>query len=115
MHITSSNITNEIANEILHFFLLFSYRAKLEGKREHHLTAGHLTILIAIPESFGKGAHLVTEFTVSRIYRTIRELGYKDKFPMVKKNLNELVKLEYLNREDNRYSYNFDFINQKKD
>jgi len=113
MYITSSNITKDTANELLHFFLLFSYRAKLEGKREHHLTAGHLTVLLAIPESFGKGAHLVTEFTVSRIYRTIRELGYKDKFPMVKKNLNELVKLDYLKKEDNLYSYNFDYIQQK--
>lgn len=105
MMVTTSKTTQETANEILNFFLLFSNQAKLDNKRKHHLTAGHLSVMMAIPESFEDGKHLIEQFTVSKIYKTLGKMGLQEKWPMVKKNLNELSKLGFLQKNDVFYSY----------
>jgi len=115
MYLSQKSTTIETANEILNFFLLFSYRAKIDGNRTHHLTAGHMAVILAIPESFENGQHLVSEFSASRIYRTMRNKGLKDKFPSVKKNMNELVRLGYLAKNEGLYSYSVTCIKQDID
>lgn len=110
--IISSKITSETANELIHFFLAFSEMAKGDKKRNHHLTAGHLAVMKAIPESFENGRHLVEQFTSTMIYKTIRASGLKDSWFMVKKNLNELVRLGYLKRSDIFYSLSIELHTQ---
>ena len=94
--VTTSKTTQETANEILNFFLLFSNQAKLDNKRKHHLTAGHLSVMMAIPESFEDGKHLIEQFTVSKIYKTLGKMGLQE---------NELSKLGFLQKNDIFYSY----------
>jgi len=115
MYTKSAKNTQEIANEILNFFILFSETAKRNGLRKHHLTAGHLGIMIAIPESFENGEHLISSFSAIRIYKSFRALNYQCSSASFRMNLNELVRLGYLKKENYEYSYNLFFSKQEVD
>ena len=107
--------SNEVLQQTLAFFMLLSQQAKNEAKRKHHLGAAHLAVMLSIPETFKNGEHLIKEFTAAEVFRTFVCLGHKDKFSTFKRNLNEFVKLGFLKREGNKYSYSIHFEKQNID
>ena len=115
MYINSPKQSREIANEVLNFFILLSETAKKEGKRAHHLTAGHLAIMLAIPESFKDGAHLISSFSAYRVFRSYKDLNYSGTYAAFKSNLKELVRLNFLKKDGFKYSYNIHLEHQNID
>lgn len=115
MYTNNPKNIQEIANEVLNFFILFSDLAKQNGDRKHHLTAGHLAIMMAIPESFENGQHLISTFSCMRVFKSFRALNYPGTYASFRKNLNELVRLGFLKKENYEYSYNIHFSKQQID
>ena len=115
MYTKSPKNIQEIANEVLNFFIIFSDLAKKNGDRKHHLTAGHLAIMMAIPESFENGEHLISTFSCMRVFKSYRALNYPGTYASFRKNLNELVRLGFLKKENYEYSYDIHLSKQQID
>ena len=111
--IIHNKISSEIATEILNFLMAFSEISKKQGLRKHHLTIGHAAVVVAIHSVLPDGNPL-GEYTVKQIARAVFEMGMKDKYSSVKKNLEELVRLGFVRRDGEMYSYSLHIVREDK-
>lgn len=96
---------NEIATEMLNFTIKLSQKAKEQGLRKHHITIGHMGVIFAIQSIRPEEGGLTTEYTLRDIYMAHLQLGSEDKLVSVKRYLDELVRLGFLEEHYGKYSY----------